>query len=231
MVFIKKKVLYSLSLSQKEKGWINSSYKLCSTTSYSAVMVLVSLVPRPDFSHLLENCVWSTTYSIFIQVGQNAGTLFISSLTPDIIENCIPHCVQTIYQHYGQPQLPQIIDQAILSFKRSMTRLSCLLEHFLNPQSMQLTWHHDEYWNQNSIASSTDQSIFPLSEKQSGLEIIDANHHILSFYLLLQLQKKYFKRIIKHTASEWNTICESHTTAYIAVVCKLTLMGARLCKL
>ena len=29
-----------------EKGWINCAYKLCSTTSYSAVKVLVSLVPR-----------------------------------------------------------------------------------------------------------------------------------------------------------------------------------------
>ena len=56
---------------------------------YSAVMVLVSLVPRQDFSRLLENCVWSTTYSIFVQVGQNAGRLFFSNLTLDIIEDCI----------------------------------------------------------------------------------------------------------------------------------------------
>ena len=52
-------------------------------------MVLVNLVPRQDYSHLLKNCVWSTTYSIFVQVGQNAGTLFFSNLTLDIIEDCI----------------------------------------------------------------------------------------------------------------------------------------------
>ena len=82
-------------LSHKRKGL--DKYKLCSTTSFSVVMVLVSLVPRPDFSHLLENCVWSTTYSIFIQVGQNAGRLFFSNLTLDVIEDCIPHCVQAVY--------------------------------------------------------------------------------------------------------------------------------------
>ena len=73
-------------LSHKRKGL--DKYKLCSTTSHSTVMVLVSLVPRMDFSHLQVNCVWSTTYSIFVQVGQNAGRLF-SNLTLDIIEDCI----------------------------------------------------------------------------------------------------------------------------------------------
>ena len=37
------------SFLKKEKGWINCAYKLCSTTSHSAVMVLVSLVPRLFF--------------------------------------------------------------------------------------------------------------------------------------------------------------------------------------
>ena len=41
--------------------------------------------------------VWSTTYSIFIQVHRNAGTLFFSNLTLDIIEYCIPYCMPTIY--------------------------------------------------------------------------------------------------------------------------------------
>ena len=36
------------SFLKKEKGWINCAYKLCSTT-YSAVMVLVSLVPTLYF--------------------------------------------------------------------------------------------------------------------------------------------------------------------------------------
>ena len=34
------------SFLKKEKGWINYAYKLCPATSYSAVTVLVSLVPR-----------------------------------------------------------------------------------------------------------------------------------------------------------------------------------------
>ena len=67
------------SLLKKEKGWINFAYKLCSTTSHSAVMVLVSLVPRLYFSRLVENWVWSTAYSIFVQMGQNAGPLFFSN--------------------------------------------------------------------------------------------------------------------------------------------------------
>ena len=41
------------SFLKKEKGWMNCAYKLCSTTSYSAVMVLVSLVPRLYFSRLV----------------------------------------------------------------------------------------------------------------------------------------------------------------------------------
>ena len=60
-------------------------------------MVLVNLGPRPHFLCLLENWEWSTTHSIFVQVGQNAGTLFFSNLTLDIIEDCIPHCVQAAY--------------------------------------------------------------------------------------------------------------------------------------
>ena len=67
------------SFLKKEKGWINCAYKLCSTTSHSAVMVLVSLVPRLYFSRLVENWVWSTAYSIFVQMGQNAGALFFSN--------------------------------------------------------------------------------------------------------------------------------------------------------
>ena len=67
------------SFLKKEKGWINCVYKLCSNTSYSAVMVLVSLVPRLYFSRLVENWVWSTAYSIFVQMGQNAGALLFSN--------------------------------------------------------------------------------------------------------------------------------------------------------
>ena len=59
--------------------------------------MLVSLVPRPQFSRLLENWVWSTAYSIFVQMGKNAGALFFSNLILGIIEDCIPHCVPTIY--------------------------------------------------------------------------------------------------------------------------------------
>ena len=55
MNIIINKRAHSLFIVTLKKGWINSAYKLCSTASYSAVMVLVSLVPRPDFSRLLEN--------------------------------------------------------------------------------------------------------------------------------------------------------------------------------
>ena len=57
-------------------------------------MVLASLVLRPDFLCLLEKCVWST---IFVQVGQNVGTLLFSNLTLDVIEDWNPHCVQANY--------------------------------------------------------------------------------------------------------------------------------------
>ena len=37
------------SFLKNEKGWINCAYKLCPATSYSAVTVLVNLVPRLFF--------------------------------------------------------------------------------------------------------------------------------------------------------------------------------------
>ena len=37
--------------------------------------------------------VWSTAYSIFV----HTGALFFSDLTLDVIEDCITHCVPTIY--------------------------------------------------------------------------------------------------------------------------------------
>ena len=52
--------------------------------------VLLSLIPRPHFSRQLEKWVWSTAYSIFVQVHQHSGTLLFSNLTLDIIEDCIP---------------------------------------------------------------------------------------------------------------------------------------------
>ena len=64
---------------KKEKDWINCAYKLCPATSYSAVTVLVSLVPRLYFSRLVENWVWSIAYYISVQMGQNAGALFFSN--------------------------------------------------------------------------------------------------------------------------------------------------------
>ena len=44
-----------------------------------------------------KNRVWSTAYTIFVQVHRNTGTLFFSNLMLDVIEDCIPHCVPTIY--------------------------------------------------------------------------------------------------------------------------------------
>ena len=55
-----------------------------------------SVVPRQHFTHPLEKWVWSTAYSIFVQVCRNAGALFFSNLMLDAIKNCIWHCVPTI---------------------------------------------------------------------------------------------------------------------------------------
>ena len=52
-----------------------------------------SLVSRPHFSRPPEKWVWSTAYSIFVQVRRNVGALFFSNLTFDVIKDCIPHCV------------------------------------------------------------------------------------------------------------------------------------------
>jgi len=38
-----------------------------------------SLVSRPHFSRPLEKWVWSTAYSIFVQVRRNVGALFFSN--------------------------------------------------------------------------------------------------------------------------------------------------------
>ena len=67
--------------------------------SLSCLCVLSSgsLIPRPHFAHPPKKWVWSTAYFIFVQVHRNAGTLFFSNLTLDVIEDCIPHCVPTIY--------------------------------------------------------------------------------------------------------------------------------------
>ena len=40
-----------------------------------------SLVSRPHFSRPPEKWVWSTAYSIFVQVRRNVGALFFSNLT------------------------------------------------------------------------------------------------------------------------------------------------------
>ena len=54
-----------------------------------------SLVSRLHFSHLPEKWVWSTAYSIFVQVRRNVGALFFSNLMFDVIKDCIPHCVRS----------------------------------------------------------------------------------------------------------------------------------------
>ena len=105
------------------KEWINSAYKLCSITSHNAVMVLVSLVPKLDFSRQLENCVRSTTYSIFIQVGQNAGRLFFSNLMLEVNEDCILMYKQSTSSMDSQWAILAAANYR-LSFKRSTTRLS-----------------------------------------------------------------------------------------------------------
>ena len=101
---------------------------------------LPSLVSRPHFSRPSEKWVWSTAYSIFVQVRWNVGALFFSNLTLDVVKDCIPHCVNDLLVKWtliGQPYLPRI-DQAFLSFERSTSRLTQSLlftRAFLNTQS------------------------------------------------------------------------------------------------
>ena len=56
-----------------------------------------TLVPRPHFSGPLEKWVRSTAYSIFVQVRRNTGALFSFNLNLDVIEDCIPHRMPTVY--------------------------------------------------------------------------------------------------------------------------------------
>ena len=63
--------------------------------------ILWVLSPDCIFSHTPEKWVWSTTYSIFVQVHQNVGTLFFFNLTLDVIKDCIPHCMPMIYWRNG----------------------------------------------------------------------------------------------------------------------------------
>ena len=62
--------------------------------AYSAVMVLVNLGPKQHF--MPAGKLGLVNWSIFVQVGQNAGTLLFSNLTLDVINDCIPHCATTI---------------------------------------------------------------------------------------------------------------------------------------
>ena len=56
------------------------------------------IVSFPDcIFRLPEKWLWWTAYSIFIQVRRNVGALSFSNLMLDIIEDCIPRCVWTIY--------------------------------------------------------------------------------------------------------------------------------------
>ena len=56
--------------------------------------MVVSLSPKPHFSRLLENWVWSTASSIFVQV-VHSSQLFFSNLALDAIEDCIAHKLST----------------------------------------------------------------------------------------------------------------------------------------
>ena len=82
--------------------------------------LLPSLIPRLHFSCGSAKWVWSTAYSIFVQVRQHSGALFFSNLTLDIIEDCIPistlHAISTSEMD---------IDQATIA---AMYRLGYLLE-------------------------------------------------------------------------------------------------------
>ena len=76
---------------------------IISSSSYSGLLVLshpaggLTIVSYPD---RIFRARWKnrSAYSIFIQVRQNAGEVFVcSNLMLDVLEYCIPRCVPTIY--------------------------------------------------------------------------------------------------------------------------------------
>ena len=71
-------------------------------------MVSLSLIPRSQFIRLPEKWVWSTAYSIFVQVRWNVGAFFFFNLTFDVIEDCIPlHDLLAKCTLIGQPAVPR----------------------------------------------------------------------------------------------------------------------------
>ena len=104
------------------------------------------------------------------------------------------------------------IDWAILSFKRSTTRLSRspLFTRALTKQYM------------------------PHSMKSSLGIRLGANRHVISLSATAAIEKVFQAHYLQYKTyciRVKRTICTSDTTAYIVVVYKLRLMGARLCKL
>ena len=61
-------------------------------TVFQNVCIKVGLIPRP---HSCAQWVWSTVYSDFVQIRQNAGVVF-PNFTLNVIEDYIPHCMPAI---------------------------------------------------------------------------------------------------------------------------------------
>ena len=79
------------------RSWAIGAWISPISEASSWTRLLTSLVSRPHFSRPPEKWVWSTAYSIFVQVRRNVGALFFSNLTLDVIDDCIRHCVRKIY--------------------------------------------------------------------------------------------------------------------------------------
>ena len=85
--------------------------------------VASSLVPRLHFSCPLVKQVWSIAYSIFVHVRRNAGALFFSNLTLDVIEHCIANDLLAKWTLIDQPIVHVSIELGCL-------RVHCLSEYF-----------------------------------------------------------------------------------------------------
>ena len=91
---------FGLSPVARESGYVKQGTLRCHHNL--AAPMFTSLISRPHFSRPPEKWVWSTAYSIFVQVRRNVGALFFSNLTLDVIDDCIPHCVRMIYYRNGR---------------------------------------------------------------------------------------------------------------------------------
>ena len=132
--------------------YVWSSYTYIKYNYYSKSMGMLNFI---SYFTPTGKWVWSTDYSIFIQEHWNAGALFLK---------CFTSLKITLHFACQQSLSKMDVNQAIiaiLSFERSMSRLSWSLL-FTRPFShSQSTWCDitviSKYWNQNGRGSISDR--------------------------------------------------------------------------